>query len=995
VAVKNNIASYITPISGTGGTKSNNVEGAASALGFVDVANHNYHLQATSPAVNAGIAVGYTQDLEGNPIVGAPDAGAYEYGDGSVPTPYVLTISAEHGLVTRSPDREAYSSGEGVTVQAIPESGYRFVSWSGDLTGSSNPAMLTMDGNKTITADFATNAYTLAIVAGGGSVSRSPDRTSFTYGETVSLQAVPNTGYHFTGWSGDLSGSGNPSSLVMNGNKSVTAGFAINTYSLNAVSLNGSVAKSPEQANYVHGTTVSLQAIAADGYEFSGWSGAVTGATNPASVIMDGNKSVTASFTQLAPDHDPPVLYSSSPRADAIQVPLNSLVVTQITDSGEGVDANTVSIQVDGDTVYSGNVASFSGGCGVCRRIGTPAHYVYAYQPADDFDFDSVVAVTVSAADLAGNAMAQQSYSFRTQMRAFGSNRCASWGPEGLDKGGPATARDSSGNVWVVWHAGTAGARDIYLSRLAPGDEQFGGAVQLTTDAADQCNPDIAVGADGRLYVVWQDNRRGNWDIFASTSTDGIAWSAVAVTDFDDNEVDPVIAIDARSPGNACVAWQDDRTGNQDIYVASSSTGFVSKTVVCVTSDAQDQIGPRMAVDAADAIYLVWTDFRNGSADVYGAASNAGPWTNVPITTGAGDQYAPVIAAEPTGSVLHFAWVGDAGGDDDIFYASSLGLPASPVMGESIIDDTSGEDQRMPAIVVGTGAGGVTRIFVSWQDFRNAADGRDSDLYAVEVKEDGGTNLFVGDGATRTNQSEPCIEADLYGHPYVVWTDDRNANNDVYFAASTFVEPTALDVRTVVGAAGSTVGVASPARLDEVSVAIPAGACPYDVTVSIAKIRNLDPGLSAAVLPYEFGPSGLQFDLPVTITIPYAVADRPGGLPQPYWYDAMTGTMSQQGITNVERVALSATIHALQFQTTHFTPYAVVAGAEDEIVSSGDEGGGGGSGGGGCALSPKGANDPYGYFVPYVILAVVMGVLRLRGSARRSAPDTVPGRDQT
>jgi len=48
---------------------------------FIDVNNLDFNLQNTSPAIDAGIAVGLTLDFAGNPIpVGnAPDIGAYEY----------------------------------------------------------------------------------------------------------------------------------------------------------------------------------------------------------------------------------------------------------------------------------------------------------------------------------------------------------------------------------------------------------------------------------------------------------------------------------------------------------------------------------------------------------------------------------------------------------------------------------------------------------------------------------------------------------------------------------------------------------------------------------------------------------------------------------------------------------------------------------------------------------------------------------------------------
>jgi uncharacterized repeat protein (TIGR02543 family) len=897
---------------------------------------------------------------------------------------YTLQTNATNGSVTRTPDQASFAHGQTVTLTAVPATGYSFSGWSGDASGSTATVTITMNADKSVTAGFIANAYTLSVSASNGSVTVNPSRETYAHGEVVTLTAVPSVGYSFSSWSGAASGTATSTTVTMDSNKSVTAAFTLNTYTLSVTSANGTVTKNPSQATYNHGDTVALTAESAEGYRFAGWSGDLTGTSNPATLTMTSNKSVTAHFTAVSNDNEAPVLFGFSPLADAIQVPLNSLVLLRITDSGDGVDANTVTIQVNDNVVYVGNVASASGAHGVCRRVGTPAHYVYAFQPVEDFDYDSTVAVTVNAADLAGNAMAEQSYSFRTQMRTFGSNHCASWGPDGLDKGKAATVCDAGGNVWVVWHAGDVGLRDIYLSRLTSGLEQFGGPVQLTSNASDQCNPDIAIGADGRLFVVWQDNRRGNWDIYVRTSADGVTWSSEAeATDFTNDETNPVIAVDARSPSYAFIAWQDNRSGNQDICVASSSTNFASKTVARVTSNVQDQVGPRIAVDGANGVYLVWTDFRNGAADVYGAASGSGPWTNVAVATGPGSQSAPDIAAEPGGYSLHFVWVNRVDNQDDVFYGTSVGLPASPLAGINIIDDTSFADQRTPAIVA-AGSGGTARVFAAWQDFRNAADGLDTDLYAAEIKDGSVTNLFVGDGWTRTNQTEPGIGVDLFGRPYVVWTDERNAKDEIYFAASTFVEATPLDVRMVVGATGGTVGVASPTQLDDVSVVIPAGACPYDVTVSIARIWNLEPGLPADILPYEFGPSGLQFEAPVTITIPYAIADYPGAPPQPYWYDTMTGAMSQQGITNIQYVALSSTLHALRFQTTHFTPYAVVGEVQEGVVPTGGSSGGGG----GCSLSPAatGASGVLEYFVPFTLLALAMIGLRIKDKRRHSTP---------
>jgi hypothetical protein len=65
-----------------------------------------------------------------------------------------------------------------------------------------------------------------------------------------------------------------------------------------AVKVNGSAATSyPSVYNISRYSTVTLEAIPASGYTFSNWSGAVTGDTNPTSLYVDCDKTVTATFT--------------------------------------------------------------------------------------------------------------------------------------------------------------------------------------------------------------------------------------------------------------------------------------------------------------------------------------------------------------------------------------------------------------------------------------------------------------------------------------------------------------------------------------------------------------------------------------------------------------------------------------------------------------------------------------------------------------------------
>ena len=85
-----------------------------------------------------------------------------------------------------------------------------------------------MNGNKNMTANFVpVPTYTLTTSATNGSVSLSPPGGVYNAGTVVTVTAIPNSGYAFTNWSGDLSGSVNPTTITMNGNKSVTANFNV------------------------------------------------------------------------------------------------------------------------------------------------------------------------------------------------------------------------------------------------------------------------------------------------------------------------------------------------------------------------------------------------------------------------------------------------------------------------------------------------------------------------------------------------------------------------------------------------------------------------------------------------------------------------------------------------------------------------------------------------------------------------------------------------
>ena len=82
-------------------------------------------------------------------------------------------------------------------------------------------------------------AYTLTLTTSpGGTASFNPQQAYFKEGTPVQLSAAPETGYSFAGWTGDVEGKGNPRTIVMDADKTVTASFEANSTAPMALGMN-------------------------------------------------------------------------------------------------------------------------------------------------------------------------------------------------------------------------------------------------------------------------------------------------------------------------------------------------------------------------------------------------------------------------------------------------------------------------------------------------------------------------------------------------------------------------------------------------------------------------------------------------------------------------------------------------------------------------------------------------------------------------------------
>ncbi len=206
-----------------------------------------------------------------------------------------------------------YPNNTPVTLNATPAQGWTFNGWGGDCTGYGT-CLVSMSQDRYVYGSFSP-LYTLTVsVTGNGSVTSTdgfincPGVCSHVYvaGTPVVLNGLPAQGWSLNSWGGYCLGTPSQCVVDMSHDQSVEVAFTQNSYTL-SVSLSGSGSVTSSDGfiscpgtcthTYLSLTPVTLNASAAQGWNFQGWSGACNG-LGPCNVNILGNLGVSAYFMQ-------------------------------------------------------------------------------------------------------------------------------------------------------------------------------------------------------------------------------------------------------------------------------------------------------------------------------------------------------------------------------------------------------------------------------------------------------------------------------------------------------------------------------------------------------------------------------------------------------------------------------------------------------------------------------------------------------------------------
>ena len=208
---------------------------------------------------------------------------------------YTITFDTAGGSAI-APITQDY--GTAITAPADPtREGYTFTGWDTAI-----PATMPAH-NMTITAQWTVNQYTITYDLDGGTAEGNPD-TYTVETDAFTLKNPTRPGYTFTGWSGTgLTGEDNLTVTIpkgSTGNRSYTAHWSLNTYSI-TYDLNGGTASGNPTSYTVESATITLNQPTKTGYTFTGWSGTdLTGEDNLTVTIpagSTGDRSYTAHWS--------------------------------------------------------------------------------------------------------------------------------------------------------------------------------------------------------------------------------------------------------------------------------------------------------------------------------------------------------------------------------------------------------------------------------------------------------------------------------------------------------------------------------------------------------------------------------------------------------------------------------------------------------------------------------------------------------------------------
>jgi hypothetical protein len=346
----------------------------------------------------------------------------------------------------------------------------------------------------------------------------------------------------------------------------------------------------------------------------------------------------------------------------------------------------------------------------------------------------------------------------------------------------PAVAVDSAGVVHVVWSDNSDGDYDIWYRNF--NGTVWSTSVNISNSVTAAEKPSIAVDSGDDLHVAWQDILPGNYDIYYSTSNDGgSSWTGSArIANTTGASINPDIAV-GRDPDiggeGIYVVWQDDTTGDYDVYFIRN-IGFGWQSLTNLSNNDGDSETPVIAITGNRHRHVAWSDDTSGSWEIlYSTFSNrmgAWMWQWIHnITNNGMTSLQPKITTAP-GNVPAVVWMDDqSGGNYDIFYRiCTHSTNFWQWSGQQRVASTSGMSLYPDLVLT---LGGDVRVV--WQD---DTSGTYEVYYSGRPPSTSRWSAAVNISNTSGASEYPRLAIDGSAGLHLVWQDNTSGNMEAYYS---------------------------------------------------------------------------------------------------------------------------------------------------------------------------------------------------------------------
>mgnify|MGYP002348093208 CR=1 FL=1 len=323
-------------------------------------------------------------------------------------------------------------------------------------------------------------------------------------------------------------------------------------------------------------------------------------------------------------------------------------------------------------------------------------------------------------------------------------------------------------SVYVVWYDNRDGNNEIYFKKSSDGGINWSSDIRLTSNAGNSAYPSISISGNV-IFIVWQDNRDGNNEIYYKKSEDcGNTWgSDIRLTNNIYISTNPSSVISGQS---IHIIWNDTRVDqmNERVFYKKSLNTCNNWSNDTNLTD-QSYSFPSISM-SNNVVSLAWDKIIASGCIYYNKSENNGTNWNVNEQISGGNYLSALPSISSNGSNIYLVWEDNRTGDYSIYYSKSNNNGSN--WGSNLLLTSSTAGTFRPQVF----ANGVF-VNLVWYDYRDG----NAEIY-YKLSQNSGANWITDTRLTNSTGSSINPSIAVSGNTvHVVWYDNRDGNSEIYY----------------------------------------------------------------------------------------------------------------------------------------------------------------------------------------------------------------------